>query len=236
MLVALGCLSSAQTKGTEATAQAVTHLLNYCATHPDAILRYHTSDMYLHIHSDASYLSEAQAKSRVAGYYFLRDKPKDPTVAPSPDSEPPPENGALHVLSNIMKVVVSSATEAEMGGVFFNAKEGTTIRVTLDEMGHPQGPTPFQTDNACAAGIVNNAVKQRRSKAMDMRFYWVRDRVNQVQRQFPFTLVRDCKDTLLITLVRAYACVTALSLEIIMHSDGVRDILTDGTNVRGVPH
>ena len=38
MLVALGTLASAQSKGTEATAQAATQLLNYCATHPDAVV------------------------------------------------------------------------------------------------------------------------------------------------------------------------------------------------------
>ena len=55
------------------------------------------------------------------------------------------------------------------------------IRTVLEEMGHPQAATPIQTDNACAAGIVNDTVKQRRSKAIDMRFYWVKDRVNQGQ-------------------------------------------------------
>ena len=35
-LVALGTLSAAQSKGTAATAQAITKLLNYCATYPDA--------------------------------------------------------------------------------------------------------------------------------------------------------------------------------------------------------
>ena len=61
MLVTLGSLASAQSKGTEATAHASTQLLNYCATHPDAILHYTASDMILHIHSDASYLSERHA-------------------------------------------------------------------------------------------------------------------------------------------------------------------------------
>jgi hypothetical protein len=181
MLVALGCLAAAQTKGTEATARAITQLLNYAATHPDASVRYQASDMYLHIHSDASYLSEAEARSRIAGFFFLSDKPKNPSIAPSPTDTPPPVNGAVLVLSNILRVVVASATEAEMGGVFFNAKEATSLRVTLEEMGHPQLATPIQTDNACAAGIINNTVKQRRSKAMDMRFYWVKDRVNQGQ-------------------------------------------------------
>jgi hypothetical protein len=48
-------------------------------------------------------------------------------------------------------------------------------------MGHPQPPTLIQADNACAVGIANETVKQKRSKAIDMRFYWVRDRVRQGQ-------------------------------------------------------
>lgn len=78
-----------------------------------------------------------------------------------------------------MRVVLSSATEAEMGALFYNAKDAAWLRTTLTDMGHPQPPTPIQTDNACAAGIINNEMKQKRSKAIDMRFYWVRDRVNQ---------------------------------------------------------
>jgi hypothetical protein len=80
-----------------------------------------------------------------------------------------------------MKVVLSSATEAETGALFYNAKDAAPIRIALEEMGHPQPATPIQTDNACASGIVNNTVKPRRSKAMDMRFYWVKDRIEQGQ-------------------------------------------------------
>jgi hypothetical protein len=48
-------------------------------------------------------------------------------------------------------------------------------------LGHPQPPTPIQTDNSTAAGIATDSVKQKRSKAMDMQFYWIRDRVRQGQ-------------------------------------------------------
>jgi hypothetical protein len=137
--------------------------------------------MCLHIHSDASYLSEKQARSRAGGIFFLSTQPEDPTASPKPDAVPPPQNGAIHVLSSIMKSVLSSATEAELGALFYNAKDGAMLRNVLEEMGHPQPPTPIQTDNACASGIVNDTVKQRRSKAIDMRFYWIRDRVNQGQ-------------------------------------------------------
>jgi hypothetical protein len=65
--------------------------------------------------------------------------------------------------------------------LFHNGKEAAMLRTTLEDMGHPQPATPIQTDNACASGICNETVKQRRSKAMDMRFYWIRDRVKQGQ-------------------------------------------------------
>jgi hypothetical protein len=106
MLVALGTLASAQSLGTKATAQAVIHLLNYCTMHPNAIT-------HLHIHSDASYLSESHAQSRAGGDHFLSSKPSD--QAPSPNSIPPPPNGAVHTHCSIMSVVLSSATEAETG-------------------------------------------------------------------------------------------------------------------------
>jgi hypothetical protein len=80
-----------------------------------------------------------------------------------------------------MRNVMTSATEAELATLFHNARDGIPIRTALIEMGHPQAQTPIQTDNACATGIVNETVKQRRSKAIDMRFYWIRDRIKQGQ-------------------------------------------------------
>jgi hypothetical protein len=62
--------ASEQTKATAATADKVIKLINYCATYLEANLRYHTSDMRLNIHSNASYLSEREAKNRAEGFFF----------------------------------------------------------------------------------------------------------------------------------------------------------------------
>jgi hypothetical protein len=134
--------------------------------------------MILHIHSDASYLSVAKVRSRVGGHFYLSTKPIDPT---KPPIDPPPNNGTIHTVCNILKNVMSSATEAEFAGLFHNAKEGAMIRHILEELGWPQPPTPIQTDNSCASGITNGTIRQRKSKAMDMRFYWIQDRVRQGQ-------------------------------------------------------
>ena len=71
--------------------------------------------------------------------------------------------------------------ETEVAATFYNAKEALLFRVTLAEMGHPQPPTLMEVDNETAIGFLKRKMKQKRSKAIDMRFYWVRNRVNQNQ-------------------------------------------------------
>ncbi len=36
-------------------------------------------------------------------------------------------------------------------------------------------------DNTCAIGIANDSIKQKRSKAIGMRFHWIRDHIRQGQ-------------------------------------------------------
>lgn len=179
MLVALGSISSQQSAPTETTRTAVNCFLGYAATHPNAVLRYSASDMVLHIHSDASYLSEAKARSRSAGHHFLSSMPTDPTRQLQASDPSPPDNGAVFTHCNIMKNVVGSAAESNLGALYENGKEACFIITALTEMGHPQPPVHMMTDNSTATGISNKTVKQCRSKAINMRYYWLQDRVEQ---------------------------------------------------------
>jgi hypothetical protein len=83
------------------TMDALVHLLNYAATHPEAKIRYHASDMVLHIVSDASYLSASEARSRLGGYFFL-SKNMGPDI-PSADDAAPPFNAPIFVNSSIIR-------------------------------------------------------------------------------------------------------------------------------------
>jgi hypothetical protein len=123
-------------------------------------------------------------KRVAASYNYLSSRPIDPDQPPLPMDPDPPNNGTIHVPCHIMREVLSSATKAELAGVFHNGKEACPLRACLTELGHPQPPTPIQTDNSTAAGIANDSVKQKRSKAMDMSFSWIRDRVCQGQFLF----------------------------------------------------
>ena len=170
MLVALGSLATEQAAPTKRTMEKCKQFLDYAASQEDAVITYRKSDMVLAIHSDASYLSEPKARSRAGGHFFMSEDVQDPN-----------DNGAVHTVAKIIKSVMSSAAEAELGGLFINAKTAIPIRTTLEELGHKQPPTPIQTDNSTACGVVNNEIQPKATKAMDMRFYWLKDRENKKQ-------------------------------------------------------
>jgi len=125
-------------------------LLDYCATQDDAVLTYNKSDMVLAVHSDAGYLNEKLARSRAGGHFFL-----------STNVTYPSNHGAILTIVQIIKAVMASAAEAELGALFINAKEAAYIRNILHEMGHPQPPTPIQTNNTTAEGVLNNRVQTK---------------------------------------------------------------------------
>jgi hypothetical protein len=168
MLTALSSLASEQAAPTVRTMQKCKQFLDYVASQEDAVITYRKSDMVLAIHSDASYLSEPKSRSRAGGHFFMSENVEDPN-----------DNGAVHTIAKIIKAVMSSAAEAELGGLFINAKAAVSIRITLEELGHKQPPTPIQTDNSTACGVVNNEIQPKATKAMDMRFYWLKDRERQ---------------------------------------------------------
>ena len=171
MLVAINSIAVNKKYGMLDTMKAVEQLLDYAATHPDAEITFRRSDMILKIHTDASYLSEHGARSRVGGYFFLGDNNDN-------DSD---MNGPIAIECLILKNIVSSAAESELGGVFTNATRACGLRTALIEIGHPQPATPICTDNTTANDLIAGRIKQRRSRAFDMRYHWVKDRVQQGQ-------------------------------------------------------
>jgi hypothetical protein len=173
MLTALSAIASAQAKPTEETMTCCKQFLNNAATHPDAILTYRRSDMVLVVHSDASYLSEPKACSRAGGHFFL-----------SSDKADPIDNGAVLNIAALIKAVMSSAAEAELGALYINACEAVPQHHTLEEMGHKQPPTPIQTNNTTTVGVVNNNLQPECTKAMDMCFHWLQ--CHETQNQFRF--------------------------------------------------
>ena len=59
--------------------------------------------------------------------------------------------GHIHVVCKILKNVMASAVEAELGAMFINGQDAVPIRTTLAEMNHSQPPKPIQVDYSTAA-------------------------------------------------------------------------------------
>ena len=75
-------------------------------------------------------------------------------------------NGPILIIAKIIKGVMSSVAEAEIGALYMNAIQLLPLRVTCEELGHPQPATPMQMDNNTASGIINGTYNQARSKAI----------------------------------------------------------------------
>jgi hypothetical protein len=71
---------------------------------------------------------------------------------------------------------MASASETELAALFYGCKEAIPLRNTLEEMGHPQPPTPVTTDNSTAIGLTMDTMTPKASKSMDMRFQWLKSR------------------------------------------------------------
>jgi hypothetical protein len=116
-LMPLNDIATEQTTATEKTQTSASQLLDYLATHPDDTIRFYASDMILHIHSDASYLSVSKARSRLGGLFYLGYNP------PNEDKL----NGSILNLASAIKNVVASAAESEVGACFQNAQTAAPL-------------------------------------------------------------------------------------------------------------
>ena len=103
MLTALGSIATQQANTTKNTMKKFTQFLDYPPSHPDAIITYNARNMVLLGHSDASYILETKARSKVSGNFFM-----------SNNSAIPPNNGAVITIAQIIKAVMYSAEEVEL--------------------------------------------------------------------------------------------------------------------------
>jgi len=180
ILTAINEVSAMQAHPTKNTLDKTQMLLDYLATYPNAKVRFYASDMQLHIDSDAAYLVAPKAKSRIAGFFYCSSANLSPTT-------PPPLNGPVHIECRVLRHVVTSAAEAETAALFYNTQTALELVHILRALGHPQQRIPIKTDNATAASFVTDTLKQKRSKAWDVRYHWL----SEQQRNKKFNIFWD---------------------------------------------
>jgi hypothetical protein len=183
ILTATCDLASEQAAPTLATISRLNRLLSFVSAHPNGRKIYRASDMILCIHSDASYLSRPNAGSVAGSFHYLGSSYSfHPTL---PDDFP--INHPVSARSTKIPVVVSFVAEAEYAALFASARIAVDERQILADLGHPQPPTVISCDNdECAIGLANRTVTPKMSKYLDMRFHWLRDRIDQGQFRVVF--------------------------------------------------
>ena len=172
LLPAVSHLSIQQVNPTQMTMLKLQRLLNYAYYHPDASITYRPSDMQLYIHSDCSHHSEPNARSRT-GIFMVCGQPK--FTGPT---EPYNINGAVDVVSVLLKYVTGSASESEYGALYTAAVNACPHRQALEDLGHPQQPCIITYDNEVAGKIARGTAKLKRSKAIAKCYHWIQDRVH----------------------------------------------------------
>ena len=111
LLVGLSAIGSQQASATQRKSEAIDQILDYCATYPDDGILYRSSDMVLCSHSDAGFHNESKGRSRAGAHIYL-----------SENDAMPRWNGPVLTIAKIIKFVVSSASEAELGAMFITAQ------------------------------------------------------------------------------------------------------------------
>ena len=126
LLDGLRAIGSQQNSATQRTNEAVDKSLDDCATYPSDGILYRSSDMVLCAHSDAGLHNEIKGRSRPGAHIFL-----------SENDAMPRWNGSVLILAKIIKFVMSSASEAELGAMFITAQEIVAMRHALQEIKWP---------------------------------------------------------------------------------------------------
>jgi hypothetical protein len=174
MLEAVARLASLQSHPTVNLMKSLDRLVGRVAKHPNHCRAIRPSNMLLQCHSDASYLPLPNSGSKAGGYIALGYH--TPNFLNSP----------LHCTSTIIPVVVASAGEAELAALFANVQIPIMLRSMLANLGYPQPYTPVWCDNEFVKGTCESPVRPKKSKSMDVRFNWCRQRASNGIFTVPF--------------------------------------------------
>lgn len=165
MLAAVNTIASKRTRPSEHLLQAAERLLHYAAKYPQQKLVYRACDMVLHIWSATKHTNGLPA--RVGGLHYLTDANR--TLI----------NGGILAISSMMPTVPSGTTEADYASACINAQHGVWLRTVLAALGYEQPATILRCSNQGTVDIANEVFKDRKNKAFDARYNWIRIRIRQ---------------------------------------------------------
>ena len=165
MLPAATMISDNMAAPTEAPKTAANELIQYPISHPNQKLICYASDMQASCYSDSSFLNCPYSQKRMGGVAELTNF-EDPTSILA--FFPP--------LCKKTPNLVTTVVEAEYATLFANGQQMYWVRTILESLGYPQKSPTLYCDNSVAKGIAMYELTFKRSKVIDVRYHWLRER------------------------------------------------------------
>lgn len=159
---AIGNVSRYMENPTVAHERALKRILKYIAgTKNHGILFKHNGNHQLHGFSDADYAGDVDSRKSTSGYVFLFN---DSTIS---------------WRSSLQKCVSISTTESEYVSASEAVKEMVWLKRLYEELApNQQTETCFYMDNMSAIRLVKNPEFHRRTKHIDVRYHFIREKFN----------------------------------------------------------
>ena len=147
---------------------AVCRLLNYLSVTRTKGIRYRSREcLSLMGFCDSDWASDVDTRRSTSGNIVLM------------------ANGPVSWMSKLQPIVATSSMEAEYISCYFLIQEITWIRALLKSVGLARKfPTIVYIDNKSAVSLANNPVYHQRSKHIDVKFHWLRSKI-QDKTVFP---------------------------------------------------
>jgi hypothetical protein len=164
LLTAVSYLATRVTKCDSDDVDKLFRLIRYIrgTRHMGMILRPGASGIRVHLFVDASYGVHVDGRSHTGSCVVIGDL------------------GAVHCRSSKQTIVTKSSTEAELVGLSDSANQGLFLRNFLRLQGYSMPVVTVYQDNlSCMALIARGRSGGERSRHIDIRYFWMKDRVDR---------------------------------------------------------
>ena len=140
----------------------VKRLLKYIQTTPEYCLVYRkTTNLNLVGYTDSDYAGDVEERKSTSGFIFKIGE------------------CIISWNSNRQKIVSLSSTEAEYIALVTSVKEALWLKQLLNEMNYEQSQVKIHCDNKSTICLANNPEFHARTKHIDIRFHFIRQKVEE---------------------------------------------------------
>ena len=171
MIVALGDLVSMESKIKDNTMEAITHLFNYAATHPNVKIQYQNIGMILHIQRDFHYLSVTKSHSHVGRHFLISDNTLTYIHCK--------HNIPIHTIEKNLQKCHGFSRQGRNWSHLHQQTGGCTHKNSPHQAKPPTTPISNTSWQLHSHGVFQQKIKQKRSKSIYMSFYCLQYHIEQ---------------------------------------------------------